>query len=102
MVAEYGMGRTLDLATFPRPNWPLFSNQNQAPLVAKEYSETTMAKLDEEIKWILTEGEKRVKECLGDHKDLLVKVAQRLLQTKIVGGEEFEPLIDKTKTGLSH
>jgi cell division protease FtsH len=98
MVAEYGMGRTLGLATYPRQTRPLFLTPEQAPLVGKEYSEATAAKLDEEIKSLLEEREHRVRILLTTHRNLLEAIARRLLETEVVEKEEFERLLEQEGT----
>jgi cell division protease FtsH len=93
MVSEYGMGKTLGLATFPRRNQPLFLNRDQASWVEPEYSEATAAKLDEEIKEILRESETRVKELLTGRRELLEKISRKLLETEVIEAEEFKQLL---------
>jgi cell division protease FtsH len=95
MIAEYGMGQTLGLATYPRQNRPVFLNPEQSPFVGKEYSEATAAKIDEEIKNLLAEREEVVQALLTSHKDLLTKVAKRLLEIEVMEEDEFRHLIAK-------
>jgi len=93
MVAEYGMGETLGLATYPRQNRPVFLSPEQAPLAGREYSEETAAKLDQEVKKILEEREKRVTELLTSKKDVLAVVAEKLLEQEVMDEKEFMALI---------
>jgi cell division protease FtsH len=65
MVLEYGMGKTLGLSTYPRQNRPLFLSPEQAPLIGKEYSEATAAKLDEEVKELINDRAAAVQELLS-------------------------------------
>jgi len=93
MVLEYGMGKTLGLATFPKQHRPLFLSPEQAPLGGKEYSEATAAKLDEEIKSILEDRERHVRTLLTQHRKKLEQIAQKLMQTEVMDGEEFYRLL---------
>jgi cell division protease FtsH len=93
MVSEYGMGKTLGLATFPRRNQPLFLNRDQASWAEPEYSEATAAQLDEEIKELLRESETRVKELLTGRRELLEKISRKLLETEVIEAEEFKRLL---------
>ncbi|GFK94066.1 ATP-dependent zinc metalloprotease FtsH 4 [Fundidesulfovibrio magnetotacticus] len=95
MVAEYGMGRTLGLSTYPRQARPLFLSPEQAPLTGKEYSESTAAKLDQEVKDILEEARERVRAILTGHRDQLEGVAQELLKKEVLDAQEFERLIGR-------
>jgi cell division protease FtsH len=90
MVAEYGMGETLGLSTYPRQARPMFLSPEQAPLMGKEYSESTAAKLDSEVKEILESARGRVRGILEEHKDKLEAVAQKLLKTEVMDSTEFE------------
>jgi len=90
MVAEYGMGETLGLSTYPRQARPMFLSPEQAPLMGKEYSESTAAKLDAEVKGILESARGRVRGVLEEHKDKLEAVAQKLLKTEVMDSTEFE------------
>ena len=90
MVAEYGMGETLGLSTYPRQARPMFLSPEQAPLTGKEYSESTAAKLDGEVKDILESARGRVRGILDEHKDKLEAVAQKLLKTEVMDSTEFE------------
>jgi cell division protease FtsH len=93
MVLEYGMGKTLGLSTYPKQHRPLFLSPEQAPLVSREYSEATAAKLDEEVKSILEEQEQLVRKLLTEKKNILETIARKLLQTEVMDAEEFYRLI---------
>lgn len=93
MVAEYGMGETLGLSTYPRQARPMFLSPEQAPLMGKEYSESTAAELDAEVKGILESARGRVRGILEEHKDKLEAVAQKLLKTEVMDSVEFEKFL---------
>ncbi|WP_243311967.1 ATP-dependent zinc metalloprotease FtsH [Fundidesulfovibrio agrisoli] len=93
MVAEYGMGKTLGLSTYPRGARPMFLSPEQAPLLGKEYSEATAASLDEEVKALLDEAKGRVRSLLDAHGKDLETVAQELLKVEVIDAERFGELI---------
>ncbi len=93
MVSEYGMGQTLGLSTYPKRS-PMFLAQQQAPIMGHEYSETTAAKLDEEVKSIIEERARRVRELLSERKELLERVTRELLKTEVLEGDAFYKLIE--------
>ena len=93
MVAEYGMGDTLGLSTYPRQTRPMFLSPEQAPLVGKEYSESTAASLDAEVKNILEGARGRVRSILEEHKAILEAVAQQLLKNEVMDSVEFEKFL---------
>jgi cell division protease FtsH len=97
MVAEYGMGETLGLTTYPKQKHPAFLAPEHFPFAGKEYSEATAAKLDEEVKAIMEERARAVKELLEQHIDLLETIAERLLEREVIDEEEFRQILGKGK-----
>lgn len=98
MVSEYGMGRTLGLSTYPRQSRPLFLGPEQAPLIGKEYSEATAAKLDEEVKELIEERAAVVQELLSANRTILEAVAEELLRVEVMEGERFYEIIGTMNT----
>jgi cell division protease FtsH len=97
MVAEYGMGRTLGPATYPRQNRPVFLGTEQGGLAGREYSEATAAKLDLEVKEILEASQERVAALLGRKRELLENIAQALLDKETLDEAAFTALLDAAK-----
>ncbi len=95
MVSEYGMGKTLGLSTYPRQNRPLFLSPEQAPLLGKEYSEETAAKLDLEVRELIDERAVVVQKLLVSERPLLEKVAQKLLEAETLDGDEFYGILGR-------
>ena len=96
MTLEYGMGKTLGLSTYPRQNRPMFLSSEQAPFIGKEYSEATAAKLDEEVKELITERAVAVKELLSQKRALLDRIASELLHQEVMESERFNEIIGGT------
>ncbi|WP_029460774.1 ATP-dependent zinc metalloprotease FtsH [Solidesulfovibrio alcoholivorans] len=97
MVAEYGMGRTLGPATYPRQNRPVFLGTEQGGLAGREYSEATAAKLDLEVKEILEASQERVGALLGQKRELLENIAKALLDKETLDEAAFTALLDAAK-----
>ncbi|MDX9819302.1 MAG: cell division protein FtsH, partial [Desulfococcus multivorans] len=93
MISEYGMGETLGLSTYPRRQTPIFLGNDQTGMSSRDYSEETAAKLDDEVKDILTRREKHVTELLTAHKETLVTIAETLLEKEVLDNAAFEALI---------
>lgn len=93
MVSEYGMGETLGLSTYPRQGRPMFLNPAQAPLIGKEYSEATAAKLDEEVKKLISDRAEAVREILSNHRTTLDTIARELLKKEVLESDEFYRLL---------
>jgi len=93
MVSEYGMGETLGLSTYPRQARPMFLSPEQVPLTGKEYSESTAAKLDAEVRELLENSRRRVRGILDEHKAQLEAIAQQLLKVEVLDAARFEELL---------
>jgi cell division protease FtsH len=94
MVSEYGMGKTLGLSTYPRQNRPMFLSPDQMPLAGIEYSEATAAKLDDEVKDLITERAAGMRELLSQNRVLLKEIAEELLKKEVMESDEFYRLVD--------
>ncbi|TVM19520.1 cell division protein FtsH [Oceanidesulfovibrio indonesiensis] len=90
MLTEYGMGETLGLASYERSRPTYLDIQAGG---SREYSETTAARIDEELKSILEERRGHVAALLDKHRDLLEAVAQKLLEQEVVNEDEFLEII---------
>jgi cell division protease FtsH len=93
MVAEYGMGETLGLSTYPRQRTPVFLPTQQAFGGGPEYSQETAARLDAEIKSILEQRERQVTELLTIHKDVLHSISKALLEKEVLYEDEFKAML---------
>jgi len=93
MVAEYGMGKTLGPATYPRQNRPMFLSPEQASLGGREYSEATAGRIDVEVKEILEAADIRVDALLAGKRDVLNRVATALLDKETLDEAAFKDLI---------
>ena len=91
IVSEYGMGETLGLSTYPRNPGPAFLGQMQGG--QREYSEQTAARLDQEVRQILTQREQRVTDLIISKKDTLVAVANALLDKEVLMEDEFMNMV---------
>ncbi len=92
MVVEYGMsdlgpvnfGPTMDITEWGRS----YMERNQI-------SEEMMAKIDEQVKKILTEGYERAVNTLKQKRKLLDKVADNLMHHESIDQDEFEKIVGK-------
>jgi ATP-dependent Zn protease len=98
IVSEYGMGETLGLSTYPRNPGPGFLGP-QMGSGAREYSEQTAAKLDEEVRQILHQRESRVTDLINEKRETLIAVAKALLEKEVLMEEAFMKMVDKDASG---
>jgi len=91
MVTLYGMNEKLGNATYNEPGGQFL--QEQQLFKQKEISDETAKLIDDEVRNILAERMKEVKELLAGKKILLEKVATSLLEKETLESEEFLELV---------
>ena len=105
MVTRYGMSETIGLVAIGQGDQEVFLGRELVQ--RREISEHTATRVDQEIKRVLDEAHERAKEILTEHKDLLERIAQALLEresldatdvTLLDAGEEL-PLLSDLEEG---
>jgi cell division protease FtsH len=80
-----------------------FGNKNEYVFLGKElhedrnYSESTAAKIDDQIAIILSNAQAEAKKVLTNHNDKLELIAQTLIEKETIGQSEFKALMDDKK-----
>ena len=92
MVTKYGMSEKLGTITYGTGQEEVFLGRDLAQ--GKDFSDTTAALIDEEVKRIITTAYARAREILNNNMDKLTRVATRLLEEEKIDGEEFEELFN--------
>ncbi|AJF05457.1 ATP-dependent zinc metalloprotease FtsH [Geoalkalibacter subterraneus] len=99
MLEEYGMGNTLGLATYPRRRGNVLLGEQIPSPGGKPYSEATAARLDEEVRALLAEREQSVRALLESWRELLEKIARRVLEVEVIDEKTFNDLIGRKEEG---
>ncbi len=94
MVTEYGMSDRLGLVTYERERRPVFLPESFTS-GGKTYSEEKAAEIDEEIAKVVEGTHQRVRNILGEKREVLNQLAKLLLEKEIVQGEEMRALMGK-------
>lgn len=97
MVCQWGMS-DLGPLTFGERDDLIFLGRDLA--MHKNFSERTAELIDEEVKKIISRNYNRAKELLEKNKDMLIKVAETLLEKEVLSSDELDEVIkgpDKTK-----
>lgn len=89
MVTIYGLNDQLGNITYYDS-----SGQNEYGFT-KPYSEETAQKIDEEISKIIEEQYQRAIKLLGDNKDKLTELAERLLEKEVIFKDDLEKIFGK-------
>jgi cell division protease FtsH len=91
MVCEFGMSESLGPLTYGKKEEAIFLgkefNRHQ------DYSEATALKIDSEVKRIVTEQYERAQRLLTDNRELLVKVADALLEHEVLDAQQLKQLM---------
>ena len=91
MVTRYGMSDELGPVMYGSSNNEVFLGRDFSS--SRNYSETTAAEIDEQIKKIITDGYKRCEEILKNNMSQLDTVAEYLIKHEKVDGDVFKLLM---------
>jgi len=92
MVTQYGMSEKLGFVQY--------GDMEEAHAIGysygggRDFSEDTARLIDQEIKRFTDEAQEDVKKILEEHKDLVEKLVEMLLEKEVVEKEEFERLFE--------
>ncbi|MBI4057424.1 MAG: ATP-dependent metallopeptidase FtsH/Yme1/Tma family protein [Elusimicrobia bacterium] len=91
MVTEFGMSEKIGPLTFKKPEEMVFLGRD----IARQpvYSESTAKTIDEEVKRIVVECHTKAKELLSKHRDILDKLAEKLVEKEILEAEEVNLIL---------
>ena len=88
MVTQYGMSDRLGPIQYDSSDRSIFIGRDFG--TTKSYSEETAAIIDEEVKRIFDEASAECERILTEHQDILIGVAEYLLEHETMDGEDFE------------
>jgi cell division protease FtsH len=95
MVTHWGMSDRLGPVSFRIGEEHVFLGKEiQEP---RDFSEETMSLIDEEVRTLLREADKRAQEILGRHRDKLERLAEALVQREEVHREDLDELLGPRK-----
>lgn len=91
MVVSYGMSEEVGPMSLGREDGNVFLGQDL--ILSREHSEMMSSLVDKEIKSIIEMCYERAKDLLIKHKDLLKKLADKLLEVEVIEGEYLDELL---------
>jgi len=91
MVCEWGMSETMGPLTFGKKEEQIFLGREIAQ--HQDYSETTAALIDKEVKKLVLGGYEKAREILSSHAQALHRIAQALLEYEVLAGEDVSRLV---------
>ncbi|XP_043474966.1 AFG3-like protein 2 [Leptopilina heterotoma] len=81
-IIHYGMNEKIGNVSFEMP-------EQGSPYTDKPYSENTAQMIDQEARKMIDSAKKRTRQVLEDHKNDVIKVAERLLKQEILSREDM-------------
>jgi len=94
MITDYGMSDKFENVVLTKRGSPFLGEQS-VPQMAREYSEKTQQYVDNEITDIISSRYKYVLDLLSSKRELIEKVALRLLDVETVTKDEFNSYVDE-------
>lgn len=91
MVCEWGMSQKLGPLTFGKKEEQIFLGREIA--THRDYSEDTAQEIDEEVRGIVEEAERKATELLSANLDQLHLLAGALLEKEILDGEQIDRIL---------
>ncbi|MDO5382560.1 MAG: ATP-dependent zinc metalloprotease FtsH [Eubacteriales bacterium] len=92
MVTKYGFSDTLGLINYDTDNDEVFIGRDLAQ--TRPYGENVAGTIDNEVKKIIDECYEKAKKIISQHRNVLEKSANLLLEKEKISREEFEALFD--------
>jgi cell division protease FtsH len=95
MVTEFGMTDALGVVSYDGHRQQAFI-ENPFGRERGNYAEETALQIDTEIKRILTEAHEKARQILRDHRDILDRLSERLLEKEVIEADELKAIMGAT------
>jgi cell division protease FtsH len=92
MVTRWGMSERLGPRTFGRSEELIFLGREISE--TRNYSEKIAEEIDDEVRRLIEEAQERARSVLREHRDLLDKLANVLLEVETLEGESLTRLLN--------
>lgn len=94
MIVDYGMSSRFKNMTLGRG---ILGRHGGEPVLVREFSEETQKYIDDEIARIVNERYEHDLKLLKKNKDLLLKIADKLLEVETLEGKDFYAIIEENE-----
>jgi cell division protease FtsH len=92
MVTEFGMSEALGVVNYDGHRHPTFLETPFGP-ERGNYAEETAQRIDSEIRRILTEAHEKARQILRDHREVLDRLSNRLLEKEVIEADELKAIM---------
>ena len=93
MVTKYGMSENIGMICYTNEDDEVFIGRDLAH--TRSYSEGVAATIDSEVKTIIDNAYAEAKRIILEHRDMLDRCAELLLEKEKISREEFEALFEE-------
>ena len=90
MITEFGMNERMGPVSWEQEQRSFLWAEG---MTRKDYSEQTGREIDEEVKKIIVNAEEKAVGLLRDHREILERVATRLMEVELIDREELEQIL---------
>ncbi|HID68777.1 MAG TPA: ATP-dependent metallopeptidase FtsH/Yme1/Tma family protein [Roseibacterium sp.] len=94
MVSQWGMSEKPVLVAFRRGEGHIFLGREMAQ--QRDFSEHTAQLIDDEVRDLVRELEKKAQEILSQHREQLGVLAEALLEKEVLEAEQIQQLVDQS------
>ncbi len=92
LITQYGMSDELGPVTLGENHTNVFLGRDISE--QKNYSESVAQKIDDEVRRIMRDAEKRATELMIEHRSYLDKIAERLVADETLEKDQFEEIVN--------
>lgn len=97
MVTTYGMSKILGPLAYEKGQQNNFLGDGAAMNPRRMVSDDTAKAIDQEVKEIVETAHQQALDILNNNRDLLEKIAQQILETEVIEGEELQKLLNQVR-----
>jgi cell division protease FtsH len=97
MVTTYGMSKVLGPLAYEKGQQNNFLGDGAMMNPRRMVSDETAKAIDEEVKEIVETAHQQALNILKENRDLLEKIAQQILETEVIEGEELHNLLNQVR-----
>ncbi|MBD2015906.1 ATP-dependent metallopeptidase FtsH/Yme1/Tma family protein [Microcoleus sp. FACHB-53] len=98
MVTTYGMSKVLGPLAYEKGQQNNFLGDGAMMNPRRMVSDETAKAIDEEVKEIVERAHQQALDILNNNRDLLEKIAQRILDVEVIEGEELQNLLSQVRS----
>lgn len=95
MVTQLGMGDALGVMSIESRASQFLGGGAQREVGEVSVAERTAERIDTEVKQILDDAHQKARRIIADRRQVLERVASRLLKQEVLEGDELRALLDR-------